>query len=1446
MRPIVSRNLYVISELKSPSVSLHLLLIVIITSLSSSISFSQSEIHQTDITTKPNWVTMMDSGTFSSEQVTASYNAYYQNHEFIKNIYTQDYKRYIRKNTRQAFETNSAISQLRSQQKKYVSSVKQEKSRTTSWSALGPFDVDLNSASVGSTPGLAHIYTVEKSLTNSNLLIAGAATAGAWKSTDNGNSWYALTNNLMVTEVKAVEIHASNENILFFGGNGHIYKSTNGGSSWNTTGNSTFQNKYHHINDIISDPNNPDILYAASNHGLYQSTDQGQNWQLRSSGKFWEIEIHPTNSQLVYAIKQEGNSTIFYKSNDTGTSFQKAGNGYPTAASGQEQLRTEIAVSPASPDKIVAIATGIANGGAGLFGIYESLDQGENWVFKCCGDGPGGKASLENTNLMAWQASGATNGGQYYYDLALAISNTNENVIYTGGINIWKSTDGGATFINNADYIYKKAKEKYVHADIQDIRIYGNEIWVATDGGIFMSNDNGVTFNKKMYGIVGTDFRGFGAGAKDGEVLIGGTYHNGTLIKENNTYEGGWLSTLSGDNTQGNVNPQNNLITYSDIGIMVLPGSRTSIPSVKSVSKKPNSSYYTGESSEYVFNPDNANQYYIGSGGAIYMTQDNGTNFTLLQNFGTGKVTKIEVSPVDPNYIYLVYYPSFTAHKKLYRSTDGGLNWSDISPNQSLFENNKLWIAWDITASSSTPDELWLARTPQKSSDANIDGYHIFKTSDGGASWTNLSTASLDGELITNIVHQKGTQGGVYIGTRRAVYYKNANMNAWEQYSSGQPLLTYSTNLVILYTQNRIINATHRGVYASALYETVQKEAAFIVDKTQGICANETFQFTNSSTGMSSNASYNWYFENGNPSVSEEANPTVTFSGVGSHNVRLEVIDGNETKTSVKNNLISILESCKTETEPGKAVSSSKNNYVVVPPLEILSNELSFSAWVKRVGNTNDNAGLIIHRKSGKSSGLSISSDGEVKYNWDNNIDPISTGLTIEREKWTHIAFSVSLNSISVFVNGIEKKFTGNYSAVQFDKEIVIGKDPSANIRYFNGYFDEAIFYDKAISVDEVRKGMNLVKYANLDPSIIHYYQFNSEQIIIKDIIGAKHASFYSTPSYVNSVCPVGKGISEVSLISSFGIQNFNQVMVEINIESGTCLGSEVGIAKLERTVEGANDTHNSDFVYIMNHFSDNEFIIKGELAISRAIENLDIVGLRVDSFKLYQLAQDALPAWGAAPINYGDTYEKENNNKVIFKVTEESNLEGKYLISYNEITASLAISDIVIDLEEYESGKVDVQWYVNLEDRFATSELQRSYDGKNFETITSVDHKDDVDTYNYIDLTANFGRNYYRLKVYYQDGSYDFSDMESIVVGRTANENFLHPNPVSNAGYVQIKDYQNAGGRILVFNMLGQLMISNNHLTNGKLDISSLASGSYVVMLKQKSTFRKQILIKN
>ena len=95
-----------------------------------------------------------------------------------------------------------------------------------------------------------------------------------------------------------------------------------------------------------------------------------------------------------------------------------------------EQKRTEIAVSIAAPNKIVALATGAANGGSGLYGIYISYDKGESWTFRCCGPQPAGVPSANNINMMGWQPSGLDDGGQYYYDLALAVNPFDANIIH--------------------------------------------------------------------------------------------------------------------------------------------------------------------------------------------------------------------------------------------------------------------------------------------------------------------------------------------------------------------------------------------------------------------------------------------------------------------------------------------------------------------------------------------------------------------------------------------------------------------------------------------------------------------------------------------------------------------------------------------------------------------------------------------------------------------------------------------------------------------------------------------------------------------------------------------------------------------------------------------------------------------------------------------------------
>ena len=88
-----------------------------------------------------------------------------------------------------------------------------------------------------------------------------------------------------------------------------------------------------------------------------------------------------------------------------------------------------------------------ANGGSGTYGIYKSTDMGASWTFQCCGAQPSGPASLTNINMMGWDKEGEDDGGQYYYDVALAVDPNNADIRHLGGVYHWVSTDGGANWV---------------------------------------------------------------------------------------------------------------------------------------------------------------------------------------------------------------------------------------------------------------------------------------------------------------------------------------------------------------------------------------------------------------------------------------------------------------------------------------------------------------------------------------------------------------------------------------------------------------------------------------------------------------------------------------------------------------------------------------------------------------------------------------------------------------------------------------------------------------------------------------------------------------------------------------------------------------------------------------------------------------------------------------
>jgi hypothetical protein len=149
----------------------------------------------------------------------------------------------------------------------------------------------------------------------------------------------------------------------------------------------------------------------------------------------------------------------------------------------------------------------------------------------------------------------------------------------------------------------------------------------------------------------GTDFNGYGHGWWNGDIIIGGANHNGTMLKEENVYNNGWLSTDGGDGDIGSVSPAIEKQVYSQYDIKTLKSNRTIEPATRPFLNKPNGSSLYGTESEQIFDPTYSNHWISGNGTKLYKTKDDGYTFEVLHDFGV-KVAKLEQCWSNTNYIY--------------------------------------------------------------------------------------------------------------------------------------------------------------------------------------------------------------------------------------------------------------------------------------------------------------------------------------------------------------------------------------------------------------------------------------------------------------------------------------------------------------------------------------------------------------------------------------------------------------------------------------------------------------------------------------------------------------------------------------------------------------------------------------------------------------------------
>lgn len=768
---------------------------------------------------------------------------------------------------------------------------------SNNWTAIGPYR-DFDVGGVIPSGGQANVYTIGRCEASPNVMYCGTEPGEVYKSIDSGNTWLNVSKTLVTAYtpqavtanagINALAVHPANPDIVYIGSATEIFKTVDGGINWMLSFDSQIPLGGYldnpaelHINSI-----DPQIVMVAGKEGIYRTADGGVSWFQVLTDACFDIKSKPGNPNTIFTVRKNTltNTHQFLTSADAGLTWIPQSTGwYNSTDPGRTVAGARIAVSLADTNKIYAFLIGDSKpGDNGFIGVYSSNDGGISWTNTM---GYDGAPYLDPSHPNLISSSAVTNNfsfNQGFYNCALMASNTNADELLVGGIGMWRSNDGGQSF--QCIYNYTCGTYNPMHVDMQDFRALGNEYWATTDGGIYKSLD---LFNTqpefKMDGVHAVDFWGFGSGWNR-DILIGGTFHNGVDAYAEGFPNGDFLNLTGGEPASGYVNPGNESRVYSSgLGSRILPQSITgallNVPFESSI----NEDAWFAESSELEFHPSCYNHIYKGFQNKLFKSLDGGASFTAVDSANANTtILGIEISRTNTNTMYIVVRPG-TGTSYLKKTTD---DWATNTTITLPGGGNNLAI---ISLDPENDQIIWVAY-PRGS-----DGNKVFKSLDGGANWTNQSSSELDAQNIQAMVTIGGTAGGIYIATNVSCYYKNDTMSNWTIDNLNLPVSIGATGIRPFYRDGKIRLASYgKGIWESQLYETPGKPLAKImVDKLTADLNCNVFYFDDYSMLNHTNATWAWTFQNANITTSAIRNPQVTFNTVGNHQVTLTVTDAN-------------------------------------------------------------------------------------------------------------------------------------------------------------------------------------------------------------------------------------------------------------------------------------------------------------------------------------------------------------------------------------------------------------------------------------------------------------------------------------------------------------------------------------------------------------------------
>lgn len=766
------------------------------------------------------------------------------------------------------------------------------------WQYFGPDQIPLYINTPDRISGMGRINCVEFHPFDVNTFWVGAPSGGVWRTNDNGQFFYPLSDDLYSIGISDIVVHPYQPDTLFIltgdrdGPNTYsigIFMSHNGGVSWQETAFKQDIADGNTLNKLLLDPRDPSRQYAATSKSIILTTDYWDSYTVLISGdNFIDMEFHPGNPDIIYAATYSatGSSQIF-RSTDRGQTFNQAMNGV-NRPEGDFFGRIELAVSPAEPDMLYAL---VSDGTTdAYYGLLYSSDAGSNWTWA-------NKYDTNGKNYLGRSITGDDSFGQAWYDLALEVNPENAGEVWIGGIYNWQSFDYGNTFR------YASTEEPFMfttapmHVDTHELRYHpqSKQLFACHDGGLSILSTNtaqqALWKTKSMNDLGILQVYKMDVSQNNGDLIIAGSQDNGTSIGNSET----WNKIWGGDGMQCMIDPDNDQVMYYSLqnGFLFksVDGGNTTaiIKPEQMVQNNIEGAWIT----PFEMNPQNSQELLVGYYQLMKST-DGGKTWDYLgeRTDQAGNIQQIAYAPSDPKVIL------FSTWNSLFLTNNGGRSWSQINPNVDYYIS-------DILVSKVDPQHIWITYSGYQ------ENSKIYQTRDGGKTWTNYSTG-LPNLPVNTVVQDHSGISALYAGTDNGVYYRDAAMDSWVNVGQDLPNVIV-TDLDIQQEDKKLYAATFgRGIWKTNLIDNADKVHADFTVEIDEICTGFETKFVNK--GSLDYDSLHWVFTNGDEVFESRLDiPSVAFEKPGNPSTSLTVYKGGNSAVKTISDLFRVTDSIELE-----------------------------------------------------------------------------------------------------------------------------------------------------------------------------------------------------------------------------------------------------------------------------------------------------------------------------------------------------------------------------------------------------------------------------------------------------------------------------------------------------------------------------------------------------